>query len=556
MNINTNTLLNTLMTKVDSSIKAKIEKLSVDGKIDLSTAVKEKGIQTLLQGLFKDISTGTKNKVEVVSLLENNKQSLKFKNISSDLKQILNLVKSEMKNTPELEKLTSLLKSSLIDIKNVDEKILKSSFQNSGVFLESKLAKSNESVSSNLKNMLGQLGDKLKLLQSLEKLPLQSQTKQENNSTQKEVKSQESKTSVDVPKNANIQNLLKSESLSQKLPNISSDVKVAIKNDVQNILTKIESVQQPTQKVETQLSLLKNAIQDIGNLEQKLVKHEIKNDITFNLKEVVQQVKNNLINNSFTNLNKTITLIKDQVENIKSNNITEVKSEIKSLSTKIELVNNEPKIDNKIAMVKEVIQETTKVVDKISNGNIQELLKNNISILKNISGDLKTVLLQIKEIVEVSSNNESVSKELKNSVDKILSQIDYYQLSSYSSNSNHSNVSFLQDDMEDVDIKFNNNKDEDFSCMIHLSLKEKGDLKILLQLDKKNGLNINIGVEQNEFKEMIQSVLQKLRVQINSLGLSILSLNIFDLKDESQKSQVLKVYGNNQNLDFGLDIKV
>ena len=107
-----------------------------------------------------------------------------------------------------------------------------------------------------------------------------------------------------------------------------------------------------------------------------------------------------------------------------------------------------------------------------------------------------------------------------------------------------------------MDIKFNNKNNEEFSCLIHLSLKEKGDLKILLQLDKNNGLNINIGVEQQEFKLMIQETLQKLRLQINSLGLSILSLNIFDLDEELQKSNELKAYGDNQNIDFGLDIKV
>jgi len=60
MNINTNTLLNNLISKVDSTIKAKIEKLSIDTKIDLSTSSKDKGIQTLLTSLFKDISTGSK----------------------------------------------------------------------------------------------------------------------------------------------------------------------------------------------------------------------------------------------------------------------------------------------------------------------------------------------------------------------------------------------------------------------------------------------------------------------------------------------------------------
>ena len=121
MNINTNTLLNAMLTKIDPSVKDKIEKLSVDGKVDLNSLVKDKGIQSLLSGLFKDIATGVKNKSEVATILENNKNTLQFKNISNDIKQIINSLKTELPQTQQLEKLTTLLKNSLVDIKTIDQ---------------------------------------------------------------------------------------------------------------------------------------------------------------------------------------------------------------------------------------------------------------------------------------------------------------------------------------------------------------------------------------------------------------------------------------------------
>jgi len=526
MNISTSALLNTLMTKVDGTLKAKIEKLSVDGKVDLSAVVKNKSIQTLLSGLFKDISTGTKNKTEVMSLLENSKQSLKFKNISTEIKETITLLKTQAKNTPEMEKLTSTLKNSLIDIKNIDEKILKSTFINSGVFLESKLAKSNLSVSNNLKNLLNQINDTTKILQTIEK-----------------------------PTNSSVGEI-KKDVISAKLENIPSDVKNTIKQMVSSILQKIELVQGKENKVETQLDTLKKVVIEIKVLEEKITKSEIKNDIGTNLKELVNNVKNNLLKNSSVSLNKTFVVIKEQLENLKSDTIDEIKTDVKKVETQIKLLNNEKNVEVKTAVTKELTQQITKIISKIDTGNINDLLKNNLGIMKNISGDLKNLMLQIKETIELQNNAENVSKELKNNVDKVLSQIDYYQLSSYASNSSHSYVSFLQDDIEDMDIKFNNENNDEFSCLIHLSLKEKGDLKILLQLDKKSGININIGVEQDEFKSMIQNALQTLRVKINSLGLSIVSLNIFDLKEELQKINELKAYENSQNLDFGVDIKV
>lgn len=334
MNINTNTLLNTMLTKIDPSIKAKIEKLSIDGKVDLNSLVKDKGMQTLLSELFKDIANGIKNKSEVVTLLENNKHSLQFKNISDDIKQILSILKTNLPQLPILEKAIIVLEKSLIDIKTINQKILKTSIENSGVYLESKLSQINF---------------------------------QENN---------------------------------------------------------------------------------------------------------------------------------------------------------------------------------------------KELLKNNMSNTKYLNNDMKNILLQVKEQIEHLKYSEAVIKELKTSIDKVLSQIDYYQLSSFSSNSSHAFISFLQDDIRDVDIKFKNDENGEFSCLINLTLKENGDLKILLQLDEKNRISINIGVENQNFKVHIQNALQKLRTQINTLGLSLLNLNIFDLNDDKNKSNEFKAYIDNQGLDFGLDIKV
>lgn len=442
MNINTNTLLNTMLTKIDPTIKSKIEKLSVDGKVDLSLLVKDKGIQTLLADMLKDIATGIKTKSDVTNVVENGKNSLKFHNISTDIKQILNALKTQLPQTPQLEKLTILLKNTLVDINTINQKVVKSSFENSGVFLESKLGQSNFSIKDNLTKIVTLLNEKLTILNNIIKEPVMQEKKQ------------------------------------------------------------------------LQLSAL------------------------------------------LLNINKTVSLIKEQLSNINLPNLTEVKNEIKHTETKLQSFSHEKNQEVKITVLKELITQNTRLLDKINTLNIQELYKNNIGNNKNILGDFKTILLQIKEQIDSPGMQENVSKELKTNIDKALSQIDYYQLSSLSSNSNHSFISFLQDELEDVDLKFNNLNEDEFSCLIHLTLKENGELRILLVLDKKSGLNINIGVQKSEFKSAIQIELQKLRSQINSIGLSLLSLNLFDIEEETKKSNNLKTYSNNQNIDFGLDIKV
>ena len=95
MNIGTASLLNLLTvsnTKIDEITKATIEKLSVDGKVDISSLVKEKSVQTLLSGLFKDIIAKTKNNSSVNELLKNSKQTFDFKSLSSEVKKLSKLI--------------------------------------------------------------------------------------------------------------------------------------------------------------------------------------------------------------------------------------------------------------------------------------------------------------------------------------------------------------------------------------------------------------------------------------------------------------------------------
>jgi len=559
MNINNNALLNTLVKTLTPSIQAKLEKLSIDGKIDLSatSTIKEKSIQTFLNGLFSDLTTGIKSKSDVVNLLTTNKNVLNSKNMVKELNQVIDLVKSNVKSTQQVEKIVDILKNSLIDIKTLDAKILKNSVTNNGVFLESKISQQNNSTIQNLSLLSTQLKSQLTLLQNVlsdVKINLPDNTKSnitQNLQTQQiKLTSPDSSETVGLQKNrsSNLSNL----AILLNTIDIKASVKTSVQVDFQTILKTIESLQMNNLNIDKSESLLKNVTEQIDKLDQKLLTHNITNEVTLNLKESVAQLKNNFLLDGFLNLKKMIVQISEQIQGYIKADSTQINKEINNIEQKINTLQESKSTELKISIVKDLILDNVKLVDKINTSNIQELFKNNLGNIKNISEDLKVNLLLLKEIVEKSSSLESQNKELKVIIDKTLSSIDYYQLSSFSSNSNHSFLSFMQDELDDVDIKFNNQKDE-FSCVVNLSLKEYGDVKVLLVLNKKNELSINIGVEQDEFKKMIQISLQKLRIQINSVGLLLVNLNVFEINNE--KSDELKAYGGDSNLDFGLDIK-
>lgn len=323
MNINTDTLLKIITPKSDD-IKVKIEKLSVDGKVDLSILKKDKGIESLLLNLFKSVSFGTKSKEDVAMLLGNNKQTFILKDLSSNIKNIVKYLEDSNTQNSKIKNQIEVLKNSLIDIKNINQKDIKNNIQNGGIFLESKLS----------------------------------------------------------------------------------------------------------------------------------------------------------------------------------------------------------------------------IVNK------KELLENNTSIIKNLQSDIKTSILQIQEHIELLK--EPIPKELKVTIQKIIEQIEYYQLLSYVTNSNYTYLNFIEENLEDADINITSKKD-DMSCQINLKLKDYGDIKVLLILENKINLNLNIsiGIENSIFKKIVQNNLQKLRISLNNAGVIVQNINIFDIADNKDNP-----YTKENNINFGLDMKV
>jgi len=299
MTVNTSSLLNFLKPSLNEGIKEKIQSMSKDGKVEISTLLKDKNIQTLLNSLFKDILQGSKSKASISQALQNSKAMFDFKTVSSDLKDIIN---TASKN-PKLQQQVSTLKTFLVDIKDIDDKNLKSNIKNSGVFLESKLLK------------------------------------------------------------------------------------------------------------------------------------------------------------------------------------------------------NEP----------------------------------------NITSDLKASLLQVKEHIDDPK------------IQKVLDQISYHQLMSFSSYSNNTFLPFMWDNIDDASVNINSNENEVFTCSIDLKLKDYGELKSVLLLENKNNISINLRIKSDVLKEKVQDNLQVLREKINKIGLNLISLNVLTYNDQQTKEQ--KAYESINKLSYGIDIK-
>lgn len=632
MNIATNLLINLITTtKVDSVPKDKTNISTKDDKVDIKAFIQDKTVQTLLSSLITDMKKGAKSKNNITNILTNNKQAFELKNLSNELKGLIN----SMQDNKKLSKQISILKNFILNIETLDEKSLKSTIQNSGIFLESNLAKSDKSISANIKDIKKLI---LEMESNNTNTTNNNKTIISNEDLFKDIKSASLFLNKYIKNKILVSQNIKDNSLniSNILANIPKDFSKITKQDIQNIISKLNNLddsvttkemkfiisninsqlnsdinmnndfkKQTMKNIENITIQLKNTIEnkifisnnvkselndvlelikniplDYSKLDKSILKELLSNlnilnkepEISDNIKKLIQNIefkidnsKEITTNNSLKNLTNLFIEIKEKLNNIYSNNVKiDIPIEIKETFNKIlqfisdlTLNPNEDKYKEILKSILILTNNMEKSLSKIeinNNGSIFNSLKQNSALdAKSIvTNDLKATILQIEK--QILDSKEKVPKELKMQIERVNNQIEYYQLLSCSSNTTHTFLPFQWDELDDADIKFNKKDTNIISCQINLSLKNKGDIKVLLQLENSKNITIDIGVEKKEFQELISNNLQKIRVGISKIGLILQTINIFSIRKHNESYQE-KAYGE-QKLNFGLDIKI
>ena len=132
---------------------------------NLTTMLKDKNVQSVLKDLLSDLVNQNKSTKVVLDILKNEPLFKEFKSFSQELKSLLNILeKSDAKSEAVLK-----LKNQIVDIKNIDDKILKESIGKSGVFLESYL----KNLSSKLNDVEQKNNLKQNILNDIKSILLQ-----------------------------------------------------------------------------------------------------------------------------------------------------------------------------------------------------------------------------------------------------------------------------------------------------------------------------------------------------------------------------------------------
>ena len=552
----------TITTKLEtqlSSLKASLIDINkIDEKV-LKNNISNSGV-FLESKLAQQTIPITKNLEQLVSLLKNQlsiTNNSEKPSTSSDMKlEIKNAIENILKSIKTIQsepnmQIKALQSANLeINIKSLQQKIENfASKQTSSITqVNTSIPKDIEQLSNSLKKILAEFTTsnfKTNISSELQSSKVQEQL------------GLTLKTMMDMVENTQkldtnlIQTKFEQINSNQNIP---KDIKLEIKNAIENLLRDISHIKNEPSAIK-QSTMMTNIENNMKSLQQKLDISHIKSDLVTNIKNMFVNAKEQLFPKNSIEIKNVLNILNDKINMLSDETIgaKNLKSEISTLLTQMKSFEAIKNPLQQQTVFQNILHNSQALQAKVETMFPNALFENNISKSANFIQDLKLSAAIIQE--QIQNSQEPITKDLKASLDKINTQIEFFQLLSYTTNGAHTYLSFLQDEIEDSDIKFNKNNDESFSCAINLTLKKYGKLKVLMILDNKNNVNINIGIEDNSFKIKIQENLQKLRVGINGINLLIQSLNVFSLNDNNHQS-IKNSYGNyNSDLSFGLDIK-
>lgn len=541
MLVTNNTLLNILLPNDNKVLKEALKE--ADSKT-LEQLVKNNSasINDVLKDLFDGLKNGTKSNATIENILKN---STVFKDLGAVSNNLTSLLEN-ISQDESLQKLKPLIENFLKNIKDMDANTLKEQLKNSGVFLESKIAQSS-TPNSKIETILNQIQNLIKDLNT-------PQAKQVNELISKLLQSP-------MPANTN-NDLAGLKTLTTALQNLNNSLSTPQTQNLSTLINQLQNVVNEGSLVESKVENSVNnqnlQTKDSINLQTKELLTQLKNEViqnpTLQNKNILPLLENLLkMDNLFAkNENLSSLLTQNNLSTFTSNFASNLNPLLSNLKESLENVN--PNNHNLQNQVMKFVEKIESIIKDLANPSLQ---KNDQT---NLTEDVKSVLLKMQD--ELASKTDSKSQELAKQVDKLLTQIDYQQLLSLSSNSNNVYLPFFWEMLEEGNISMKKTDEEKFYCQINLTLKDFGKVDLMLALYDKNKLDLTVYAQREHFKTALRDNMQALKIALNSVELIPVNIKLLDLKDENKskdeptKAYINNSYNQNSNLSSGIDIRV
>ncbi|CAM3852635.1 flagellar hook-length control protein FliK [Arcobacter cloacae] len=547
MLVSNNGLLNILLPN-DNKVLKDVLKQADTKSLEQMLKNNSTSVNDVLKELFNNIKDGTKSNTTIENILKNSNIFKDLGNVSSNLSNLLENISTD----ENLQKFKPLIENFLKNIKDLDANSLKEQLKNSGVFLESKLSLN---PNTKLENVLTQIQNLIKDINT-------PQAKQVNELINKLLQTVQN---PNIQNQAELTNNLKS--LTTSLQNLNNSLNSNQTQNLSNLTTQLNSLVNNATLIESKIEN-NSSLQNIQTNQLKDVNNpQIKELMNFQTKELLTMIKSDILQSPILQNKNILPMIDNllkmpdlfiKAENlqniISSNNLSTFSNNfasnltplLETLKENLQSLNpNNSNLQNHLS----------KLVDKVEH-LIQDMINNPKNETK-LNDDMKSILLQMQD--ELASKSDPKSADLAKQIDKLLTQIDYHQLTSLTSNSNYVYLPFFWEMLEDGTIEMKKNDEEKFYCQINLTLKDFGKVDLMLGLYDKNKLDLTIYAQREHFKIELRDNLQKLKIALNNVDLIPVNIKLLDMKDEEKQEQPTQIYMNNaynQVINSSIDIRV
>ena len=620
MLVSNNTSLNILLPNDNKALKEVLKE--ADSKsLDQMLKNNSTSVKDVIKELFDGLKSGTKSNATIENVLKNSTVFKEMGNVSSNLSTLMD----DISQDENLQKFKPQIESFLKNIKDMDASTLKEQISKSGVFLESKMTQTPNAKIENILNQIQNLVKNVDTTQAKQVNELLTKTFQSSNTT--ELSSNLKTLTSSLQNLSNTLNTSQTQNLStltnqlkefisngalleskveNNTANLNPQNKETITAQTKDLLTQIKNdlVQNPSSINKDTLSQVQNLVKNmdmpeakqINEVIAKIIQNPSSSDTSSNLrtltsslenltnslstsqtqnkeainaqtKDLLTQIKNELVQNPSIASKNTLTLIDNllKMDNlfVKGENIQNIlnQNNISTFSNNFSS-NLSPLLTNLKESLETLNPNSTTVQTHISKlvENVENLIKdlaNPKAQSSNISDDMKSILLQIQD--EVSSKTDPKSQDLARQVDKLLTQIDYHQLASITSNSNNVYLPFFWEMLDEGNISMKKTDEDKFYCQINLTLKDFGKVDLMLAMYDKNKIDLTIYAQREHFKTAIRDNMQSLKVALNSVDLIPVNIKLLDLKEEQvEKKDPAQTYMENsysQTISSSIDIR-
>lgn len=484
----------------------------------------------------------------------NNPLSNSLKTLTQNLQTLsTNLNPKELENLTNLTNLTKELKTATNQASLVESK-----FENSSIIQTKQPILNQQNIIQNLeKNINQNINQTIQTPQNQSQVQIQNLQQNIFNAQNQQININQNLTQVNIP-------------ISQNQVQSTQAFLNQIQNQIKQSMDTPQITTQNSLNVETQSNRVN------PNINQTPEEIAVKEQITKETKELLVQIRDEIAKNPTISQNKNIlpvidNLLKMQNLFIKNENIQNM-LENKQLAQSLNQNNLSTFSNNFASNLSPLLNSLKESLNSLSNPNILNI-QNHLSktitkvehIISNLESedeiktaskdDMKTVLLQLKE--ELATKTDIKSQDILKQVDKILTQIDFYQLNSLVSNSNFVYVPFFWEMLEDGSINIKKAEEDKFYCQINLTLKDFGKVDLLLGLYDKNKMDLTIYAQRDHFKVAIRDNIQDLKIALNSVNIIPVNIKLLDMKENLEDNPTSNYISNtfNQNITSGIDIK-